>query len=231
MYLGDFCQSLDALLADVAQVVGRRTVELSVDDLFVQLGNVPECDIGLFHVAGERVAERGAKIREPLRHLVELRGEALRLDEQHLPLRGGSRADGDALEGIEKIRELVTDAVLAATAGCRRGFCAGRLLIDHLPESGLHELQRALLRFMRAAHAGLAGDLAVQQDIANLPDGDRIGARALRPDFGRDVDARLDGHALARVARRVDVGEVMAGGFRALPLRLQRPVRHAEGAE
>ena len=121
---------------------------------------------------------------------------------------------------------LTTDA-----AGRCGTFRAGGLPVDLLPQGGLGELQRLLLRLIGAAHARLADDLPVEQHVAQLPDGDSVRAGALRPEFGWNGEGRFDGHALPRVAGSIDVRQVVAGDFRSGALRLQRAVGHAKAAE
>ena len=110
-------------------------------------------------------------------------------------------------------------------------FRSGGLPIDLLAQSGLAQLQRLLPGFIGPAHARFTHDLPIQQRIAELPDGDRIGARPLRADLRRDGQRGLDGHPLAGVAGRVDIGQVVTGDLCPVALGLQRAVRQVECAE
>src|SRR5262245_9948619 len=119
----------------------------------------------------------------------------------------------------------------ANSIGGRGALGAGGLTIDLLAQRGLRQLQGFLLRFVSTAHAGFTHDLPVEEHVANLLDHHRIRAGALRSEFGWNRRRSINVEPLARIAGRIDVGEIVAGHFRSRALGLQRAVRHAESAE
>src|SRR6266542_4354971 len=231
--LHQFGQFFDLLLANVPQVVCfALAARFGDDDLVVQFGEIVERAIGLRDVAVQGVVEGGAQVGEAAGDLVEPGGEILRLQDERLPFRGGSWIGGKALKGVEQIGQGFGDAMLAADAAGGGGtFGAGGLAVDELAEGGLGQLQRLLLRFVSAAHTGLADDLPVDERVAQLHDGHGVGAGALRAEFRGDREGRFDGDALAGITWGIDIGQVMAGHFRSVALGLQRTVGHAECAE
>ena len=98
-------------------------------------------------------------------------------------------------------------------------------VLELFAQAGLGVLQRGLLGLQKAGDARFALNLLVEEGVAQLVDGDGLRAGALRADAGGQRRAGLDGQPLAGVGRVVDVGQVLAGDFHALLLRLQRARR------
>jgi hypothetical protein len=119
----------------------------------------------------------------------------------------------------------------ADTGGGRRAFSTTGRAIHHLAEGCLGKLQGFLPCFQGTAKTGFRLNAPIDQDIAELANGHPVSAASLRTHLAGNGKGSFDGQPLAGVTRRIDVGQIMAGHFRPLPLCLQRPVGQGQSSE
>ena len=195
----------------------------------VQAGDITQERIGRLEVGVEGLIQLTTQFGQSAVERRELRRQGGSPSEGDFPLRHGSRLGRQGGESIEEVgqagRQLLTAADPVGSRGAAR---AGVATINALTQKRLRQLQSTLLGIQRPAHTALGDHLSVEDFVADLANGHRLGSRTHR--IGESVvgGGRLDGNPLPGVGRVVDVGQIVPGHLDALPLGGQRAGSHSQ---